>query len=103
MPKTFSIVQRILLDNFLLITGAAGFIGFHLSKSLLDDDYEVLGIDNINDYYDPKLNYARLDQLTPYNYFMFKKINIADRKSLTQSFKLQKVVNLAVQVGERYR
>jgi len=88
-----------------LITGVAGFIVFHLSKSLIDDDYEILNIDNINDFYDPKLKYARLDQLTPYNNFTFKKINIVDRKSLTQSFqsfKPQKVVNLAAQVGECY-
>jgi UDP-glucuronate 4-epimerase len=56
------------------ITSATGFIGFHLSKSLLDD-YKVLGIDNINDYYDPKLDNARLDQLILYNNFTFKKIN----------------------------
>ena len=49
-----------------LITGAAGFIGFHLCKSLLDDGYEVLGIDNLNDYYDPKLKLARLEQLKPF-------------------------------------
>ena len=58
----------------ILVTGVAGFIGFHLSKSLLDDGYEVLGIDNLNDYYDPKLKLARLDQLKPYNNFTFQKI-----------------------------
>jgi len=47
----------------ILVTGAAGFIGFHLCKSLLDDGYEVLGIDNINDYYDVNLKYARLNEL----------------------------------------
>ena len=47
------------MKSKILITGASGFIGFHLSKSLLDDDYEVLGIDNLNSYYDPKLKYAR--------------------------------------------
>ena len=70
----------------ILVTGSAGFIGFHLSKSLLDDGYEVLGIDNLNDYYDPKLKHARLDQLTPYNNFAFERIDIADREALTQSF-----------------
>mgnify|MGYP001169516104 CR=1 FL=1 len=89
----------------ILVTGAAGFIGYHLCKSLLDDGYEVLGIDNLNDYYDPKLKLARLDQLVPYNNFTFQKIDIADRKSLTKSFigfKPKKVVNLAAQAGVRY-
>ena len=88
-----------------LLTGAAGFIGFHLSKSLLDDGYEVLGIDNINNYYDPKLKHARLEQLKPYKNFTFQTINIADRESLTKvfrDFKPQKVVNLAAQAGVRY-
>ena len=62
-----------------LITGAAGFIGFHLTKSLLDDGFEVLGIDNLNNYYDPKLKYARLEQLTPFKNFTSEKIDIADR------------------------
>jgi len=89
----------------ILITGSAGFIGFHLSKSLLDDGYDILGIDNLNDYYDPNLKQARLDQLVRYKNFMFQKIDIADRESLTksfQSFKPQKVVNLAAQAGVRY-
>jgi len=89
----------------ILVTGGAGFIGYHLCKSLLDDDYEVLGIDNLNDYYDPKLKHARLDQLTPYKNFTFERIDIADREALTQSFNSfnpQKVVNLAAQAGVRY-
>ena len=89
----------------ILITGTAGFIGFHLTKSLLDDGYEVLGIDNLNDYYDPKLKQARLDQLDPYKNFTFEKIDIVNRDSLTRSFKLfkpNKVVNLAAQAGVRY-
>jgi len=89
----------------ILVTGVAGFIGFHLSKSLLDDGYEVLGIDNLNDYYDPKLKLARLDQLKPYNNFTFQKIDISDRGVLTNSFtsfKPKKVINLASQAGVRY-
>jgi UDP-glucuronate 4-epimerase len=89
----------------ILVTGAAGFIGFHLSKSLLNDDYEVLGIDNLNDYYDPKLKHARLDQLAPNKHFTFEKIDIADRESLTKAFiyfKPNKVVNIAAQAGVRY-
>ena len=89
----------------ILVTGAAGFIGFHLCKSLLDDGYEVLGIDNINDYYDPNLKLTRLEQLKPYKNFTFEKVDIADKESLTQSFQSfnpQKVVNLAAQAGVRY-
>ena len=93
------------MSEKILVTGSAGFIGYHLCKSLLDDDYEVLGIDNLNDYYDPKLKHARLDQLTPYKNFTFERIDIADREALTQSFNSfnpQKVVNLAAQAGVRY-
>ena len=93
------------MKNKLLITGAAGFIGYNLSKSILEDGYEVLGIDNLNDYYDPNLKLARLEQLKPYKNFKFEKVDIADRESLTQSFrsfKPQKVVNLAAQAGVRY-
>ena len=89
----------------ILVTGAAGFIGYHLCKSLLEDDYEVLGIDNINDYYDPNLKLARLEQLKPLKNFKFEKVDISDRKSITQSFqsfKPHKVVNLAAQAGVRY-
>jgi UDP-glucuronate 4-epimerase len=89
----------------ILVTGAAGFIGYHLCKSLLEDDYEVLGIDNINDYYDPKLKLTRLEQLKPYKNFKFEQVDIADREAITksfQSFKPKKVVNLAAQAGVRY-
>jgi len=89
----------------ILVTGATGFIGYHLSKSLLDDGYEVLGIDNINDYYDPNLKLARLEQLKPYKNFNFEKVDISNRETITQSFqtfKPNKVVNLAAQAGVRY-
>ena len=89
----------------ILVTGSAGFIGFHLSKSLLDDGYEVLGIDNLNNYYDPKLKHARLEQLKPYKNFTFQKIDISDRELLTKAFidfKPNKVVNFAAQAGVRY-
>ena len=56
-----------------LITGGAGFIGYHLCKSLLEDNYEVLGIDNLNNYYEPKLKLARLGQLKPFRNFRFEK------------------------------
>ena len=89
----------------ILVTGSAGFIGYHLSTSLLDDGYEVLGIDNINDYYDPNLKLARLEQLKPYKNFNFEKVDISNRETITQSFqsfKPNKVVNLAAQAGVRY-
>ncbi len=89
----------------ILVTGAAGFIGFHLSKSLLDDGYDVLGIDNVNDYYDPNLKWARLDILKRYNNFEFERIDISDRDTLTTAFakfKPSKVVNLAAQAGVQY-
>jgi len=89
----------------ILVTGAAGFIGFHLSKSLLDDEYELLGIDNVNNYYNPKLKHARLNQLKLYKNFTFLKIDISDREFLTKAFtnfKPNKVVNLAAQAGVRY-
>jgi UDP-glucuronate 4-epimerase len=71
----------------------------------LDDGYEVLGIDNINDYYDPNLKLARLEQLKPYKNFNFEKVDISNRETITQSFqsfKPNKVVNLAAQAGVRY-
>ena len=93
------------MSERILVTGAAGFIGMHLCKSLLDDKFEVLGIDNLNDYYDPKLKHTRLVQLTPYKNFTFEKIDISDRESLAKTFtdfRPQKVVNLAAQAGVRY-
>ena len=92
-------------EKKILVTGAAGFIGFHLSMSLLEDGYEVLGIDSINDYYDTSLKVARINQLKPYAKFKFDKIDIANRESISQSFKSfkpHKVVNLAAQAGVRY-
>ena len=89
----------------LLITGSVGFIGYHLCNSLLKDGYEVLGIDNINNYYDQNLKYARLDKLKKYKNFIFEKIDISDRDLLSKSFKSfkpEKVINLAAQAGVRY-
>jgi len=89
----------------IIVTGAAGFIGLHLAKSLLNDRYTVLGIDNMNDYYDPSLKQARLNQLTKYSEFSFAKIDIADLKQLDYFFSVfqpDRVVNLAAQAGVRY-
>ena len=93
------------MNNNILVTGAAGFIGFHLTKSLLDDGYNVIGIDNINNYYDVNLKNKRIEILSNYNNFYFKKIDIINRKDLNDiflEFKPKKVVNLAAQAGVRY-
>jgi len=89
----------------ILVTGAAGFIGFHLSKRLLDEGYEVTGLDIVNDYYDPALKYARLAILEKYPAFVFVKKNMADRKAMEELFakgSFDVVVNLAAQAGVRH-
>lgn len=91
--------------NKILITGSAGFIGFHLSKSLLDDGYKVCGIDNLNDYYDPLLKKSRLKILNEYSNFSFNEIDICNNEKLKKvfaDFGPKKVVNLAAQAGVRY-
>ncbi|WP_078429783.1 GDP-mannose 4,6-dehydratase [Alkalihalobacterium alkalinitrilicum] len=88
-----------------LITGAAGFIGFYLSKKLLEQDCRVIGIDNINDYYDVNLKYTRLNQLEPYEKFTFIKGDISDKEMIMNTFEKYKpnvVINLAAQAGVRY-
>lgn len=88
-----------------LVTGAAGFIGMHVSQLLLARGDTVIGIDNINDYYDPKLKHVRLAQLTPHANFRFVQGDIADAKILEQLFadeRPQRVINLAAQAGVRY-
>src|SRR5690625_2237668 len=88
-----------------LVTGAAGFIGFHLSKVLLERGDQVVGIDNLNDYYDVRLKEARLDNLQGRPGFSFKKLDLADRAGifeLFEEFRPQGVVNLAAQAGVRY-
>ncbi len=88
-----------------LITGCAGFIGFHLSKKLLDLNFIIHGIDNLNHYYDINLKKNRLSILKKYKKFNFKKIDISNFKVLESNFKLNKydiVVNLAAQAGVRF-
>ena len=90
----------------ILLTGAAGFIGFHVTKALLASGENVAGIDNLNDYYDVNLKKARLKQLKANNNFQFYKLNIADRKSILSLGKKIKdithIVHLAAQAGVRY-
>ena len=89
----------------ILITGAAGFIGFHLSKFLLDKNFTVYGLDNLNDYYDVELKKKRLKVLSHYKKFVFLKIDLSDKKKLYKGLRAKKfdyVVNLAAQPGVRY-
>lgn len=87
-----------------LITGAAGFIGFHVSQRLLEAGHQVVGIDNLNDYYDVSLKQARLDLLVQPG-FHFHKVDLADRESMTALFsneRFDRVIHLAAQAGVRY-
>ena len=89
----------------IFVTGAAGFIGFHVSKRLLERGDDVVGIDNLNDYYDPALKHARLDILRKFERFQFVRADIADRAAMEELFarhKPQRVVHLAAQAGVRY-
>lgn len=88
-----------------LVTGAAGFIGSHVSHSLLDRGDEVVGLDNLNDYYDVSLKEARLAQLLPRSGFRFERMDLADRVGMQGLFEREgfsRVVNLAAQAGVRY-
>jgi UDP-glucuronate 4-epimerase len=89
----------------LLVTGAAGFIGFHTARRLLERGDEVVGLDNLNAYYDPGLKVARLELLRRYPAFRFVEADIADREAMESLFhggKFQRVVHLAAQAGVRY-
>jgi len=88
-----------------LVTGAAGFIGFHLSKSLLGKSNAVIGIDNLNDYYDVRLKHTRLKELEKYPDFQFIKMDIADRNAMNELFiqnSFDIVCNFAAQAGIMY-
>ncbi|WP_336699036.1 NAD-dependent epimerase [Pantoea dispersa] len=90
--------------NF-LVTGAAGFIGFHVSQRLLAAGHQVVGIDNLNDYYDVSLKQARLDQITAHPAFTFLKMDLADRQaisSLFEQYAFARVIHLGAQAGVRY-
>jgi UDP-glucuronate 4-epimerase len=88
-----------------LITGCAGFIGMHVARRLLEAGHEVVGIDNLNNYYDPALKQARLAQLRAYDGFEFRRIDIADAAEMRELFgqhAFPRVVHLAAQAGVRY-
>ncbi|ACB51451.1 nucleotide sugar epimerase [Crocosphaera subtropica ATCC 51142] len=88
-----------------LVTGAAGFIGFHVSQKLLHQGETILGIDNLNSYYDVFLKKARLKQIKTYEKFRFYQLDIADRKSISELFtqhNFDYVIHLAAQAGVRY-
>ena len=88
-----------------LVTGSAGFIGFHLSRKLLDNNIAVVGLDNLNPYYDPELKKARLNLLTPNTLYSHVNLDLADRTGMAELFaahSFDAVVNLAAQAGVRY-
>ncbi|TAJ34589.1 MAG: NAD-dependent epimerase [Nitrospirae bacterium] len=92
-------------NHVILVTGAAGFIGYHVSRRLLERGEQVLGLDNLNSYYDVRLKEARLAQLTSFQRFRFLKLDVADRTAMAAVFADQpiyKVVHLAAQAGVRY-
>ena len=91
--------------NRVLITGCAGFIGMHCAKRLLEQGMSVVGIDNLNNYYDVALKHARLDELRPHANFRFVELDVADRQGMADLFTEvtpSKVLHLAAQAGVRY-
>ncbi|CAK8740896.1 UDP-glucose 4-epimerase [Sodalis praecaptivus] len=88
-----------------LVTGAAGFIGYHVSGRLLADGHQVIGIDNLSDYYDVSLKQARLNGLRAYDAFRFHKLDLADRQGIASLFAdegFERVIHLGAQAGVRY-
>ena len=92
-------------DQAILVTGAAGFIGFHIARRLLAEGRKVIGLDNLNSYYDPALKRARLDILRGEQGFAFEAIDLADRASMAELFArrcFKRVIHLAAQAGVRH-
>ena len=91
----------------ILLTGAAGFIGFHVAKALLERGDRVVGLDNLNDYYDVRLMEARLAQLSAYPGFVFAKLDVADRDGVFNLIEHHKefrsIIHLAAQAGVKAR
>ncbi len=88
-----------------LVTGSAGFIGYHLTKKLCEIGHDVIGIDNMNHYYDVNLKEARLDNLLEFDNFNFQKLDITDNEKLGILFKendFDRVIHFAAQAGVRY-
>lgn len=88
-----------------LVTGAAGFIGFYTAKGLLEQGHQVVGLDNLNDYYEIELKQHRLAQLTPFENFTFVKLDLANREGIAELFSTEqfdRVIHLAAQAGVRY-
>ncbi len=100
-----ALTGNMIQNEMILVTGAAGFIGFHLSRRLLDAGVRVVGVDSVNDYYDARLKEARLKILRDHSNFNFVKLNLADRAASKLLFERERapvVIHLAAQAGVRY-
>ncbi len=93
------------MPNKILVTGSAGFIGFHVAKRLLTAGWSVVGLDNVNDYYDPRIKQGRLEILGRHELFRFERLDLADKAGMADLFgreRFTRVVHLAAQAGVRY-
>lgn len=100
-----SLTEKLSSNRSILVTGCAGFIGFHLAKRLLKKNINVIGLDNINDYYDVNLKLSRLSILKKYKNFVFVKVALEDSRKVEKVFSnnsIEYVINLAAQAGVRY-
>ena len=91
--------------NTVMVTGSAGFIGFHFSKYLLENNFKVIGVDNLNNYYDVSLKQSRNNQLLKNKNYCFEQIDISNMKdlnTLSSRYKIDSIVNLAAQAGVQY-